>query len=501
MLRYINGVALQKGKIPLDYSTVRRRLRREVPQREQVRFREGARAFEAKCVPKIKRAYDMPAGEWWCLDGRKLDVMCRVPDDRRNWRRCRPVLTGVADLRSRMIVGWDIRATENSDGILSGIKMALRECGAPRHAILDNGLAYKAAAGSTRSMRRQRAYLQDGRIASVFTRLGITPHHSIPYHAWSKPIESLWNKVKTRFDRWFWSFWGGSPRERPEHAERLTKLRVDELPTPDDVRKAFVVFLDEYHASPQSGDGTCGLSPKLVMQQLRGPVRHVDKDLLDLLCCRMVGPVQVRRDGVRWNHVLYGQTEENVWRLYGTRVWLAIDPERADRVTLCDERGVPLCYATNRRLTDVTQEDRREAARTQAKARKVARRYRTARNVLLETSTAQILQAKRTRALAEEKAQRKQLPEPESSTVQTVRPDLTQAAKLVARKSARQALVANVDGLRDVFGRLADVAGQEEQVPTPATSAATVFDQLAKTCDDNPDDGFDITWDRLAERA
>ncbi|MCK4342706.1 MAG: hypothetical protein KAY37_13395, partial [Phycisphaerae bacterium] len=58
-----------------------------MPKRERIRFREGPKAFEAKCVRKIKRAYDMDAGGWWCLDGRVLDIMCRVPDDRREWRR------------------------------------------------------------------------------------------------------------------------------------------------------------------------------------------------------------------------------------------------------------------------------------------------------------------------------------------------------------------------------------------------------------------------------
>jgi len=393
--RFVAGEARRQDWRWLSEPALRALVCREFPAPALVLTRAGPRAFEAQCVPKIERDIeDILPGEWWCLDGRTLDGFIRVPDQRREWRRMRPTLMGVLDLRSRSLC-LDVRATEQADGILSGIKQALRAWGAPTDVIADNGQGYKAALGHRRGTQRQRALLTDPRIAAVFAQLGgVTLHNSIEYHAWAKPIESIWKKVKTGFDQWLWHYWGGSPAERPEGRDQQIVARLDELPTEDELRELLGVFLREYHATEQSGAGTRGLPPIVVMEQYRGTIRRVDAAVIDVVCARRFGPVKVGSHGVRWRGINYGQTDDAVLLLQGREVSLIVDPERLDQVTLADEAGRPLAIATNRRLRGATQDDLRESMRTKARFRRAVKQYAPAQNYLRETPTAQVLETK-----------------------------------------------------------------------------------------------------------
>jgi hypothetical protein len=65
VLRYVNGLALKRGKPPLEYHAVRRWLKRKTTHRERVKFREGDKQFEARCARKLQRDYEsILAGDW-----------------------------------------------------------------------------------------------------------------------------------------------------------------------------------------------------------------------------------------------------------------------------------------------------------------------------------------------------------------------------------------------------------------------------------------------------
>jgi len=438
--KFVRGQAHEHVWVWPSEPVVRRRIRADIPIPALIRFRRGERAAEAACTPKIARDIEaLAAGECWALDGRTLDCWCRVSDARREWRRMRATVTGVLDVRSRCL-RVDLRATECADGILAGIQGALRDWGAPREVICDNGEGYKAALGHRHGSPRQRA-LRYARIGSVFAALGgVTVHNAIVRHPWAKPIESIWNKVKRDFDAWFWHYWGGSPAERPEGRDAEIRRRIEDLPTEAELRALLDQWVREvYERTEQSGAGTRGLPPIIVMEQYRGTIRHVDESVIRAVCCRREGPVKVGRDGVRWRGFLFGQTQEEVYRLQGQRVWLLIDPERLDTIGLADlsERpilgadGQPL-LATNRQLSGATQEQLAEAMRHKARCRRIASGYAPAQDYLRETSAAQVLQAKARHAAADLAALRERLaadglPPPAEPPMTILRPDLSGA--------------------------------------------------------------------------
>jgi len=481
--RHARDTAEELGLPMRSPAWFRRWFAREYPN-VFVRYCKNKRKFEADCLPKLKRDYsDIAPLEWISLDGRVLDIMCRVPAARHGWRRCRPVLTGVLDVRTRMLVGWDLRECETSDGILAGLKMMHRNFGCARHYHADNGEAYKASIGGR--LRKKRKLLSDPRIDALCRETHAQRHTSIPYQAWAKMIESHWRTMKDRFDRYFWSFWGGSPDERPEGRDRETKLRLDQLPTLEEIREPFAAYLDRRHAEVIDGSGMFDLSPNLAMEQFRSEVRPIDPDVLEFLCSRVVGPRKVTRDGVVWNNVGYGQFDEDVWKLQGREVYLRIDPDQADFVWICNEAGKPLCRASAGQITGATQEEVREAMRIRARMRKIVKEYAPARDFLLETTPAQIMQRKAAHAQRREQAQRAQLPAAVEPAVTIVRPDLVapvrQAKKRHAAATARTAAAERSSPRRTGFERLAQRAAEpdpSEISDLKSSSAARRFAQL-----------------------
>ena len=460
--------AAELGVEPLSPWAVRNCIR-ELPDAAKVLAREGPRAFAAKAEPKGTLDYSkLPAGDWWCLDGRVADVMVRVSDARGRWKATRPTVTAVLDVRSRKFLAVDVRATENSDGILAGIRAALRD-GAPSDVTLDNGKAYRRATGARRRVAWRKLYFDDPRVDGVFAALGVVVHQSLPYQGWAKIIESIWRSMKKRCDRWHRAFWGGSPAERSHVAEELVKYHVDELPTPDEFSEHVLIAVDEHNATVKEGSGMSGLTPALAFEQYRGTVRRVEPEVVDLVACPVdTKPHRVGRDGITYRNLRYTLDAEDLVKLQRREVWVRADIERAGSIILCDQQGRPQCQAVQERLYQVgaTQEDLREAMKRKRRVRRAAKAYLRERDFLLETTTGQVLRAKRDRALAKEAELRAQLPAPAEPAVTLVRPDLADAAKKLRRKPARRAVAAataveaasnDVQSARERLARLAEI--------------------------------------------
>lgn len=472
--RYVRGEAAAHGWTWPGLRHVQRWVTQAIDRGARVLARKGPKRFAADCQPKIERSLDdVLAGDAWVLDGRKLDLMARVPCRRAGWRRARLVLTGVMDVRSRLLVGWDIAATENSDGILRGVRQALLDWGAPLEATIDNGEAYKAALGVS---------LDAENVGNIFAALGVTVHRALAYSAWSKPIEPRWRVLKDGFDRWCLSFWGGSAAERPHDVQDWSRRRVDLLPTLDQVREQFALFLREAHAREITGSGTLGLTPNLIAEQFRGQVRRVDAALVDALCGRTTRELTVGRDGVSWQGIGYLPEPEQLARLQGQRVRLRLDPARADRVGICSLAGRLLCWAVARRLRGATREQLREAQRETARYKRIIREQLPARDYLLHTPAHQVLATKAAHAAARESELRAALPPPPDPTVTIVRADVLHPTRDRERAgTVRAACERDSNRVRTGFEVLAD----RLQPLRPAPPALDPFAILAAL----PDNG------------
>jgi hypothetical protein len=459
--------------------------RKNFPQ-PAIDYAASPRRFEAADQPKIAREYtDIDPLEWISIDGHVLDIQFQASDAAKSGKTLRPALVGVLDIRTRMFVGWDLRPTENADGVLAALMMMHRDFGCAKHYYADNGEAEKRSLGH----KHTKALYDDPRLGQLVALTKAQRHNALPYCGWSKLIEHHWRTVAQGFARYFASWWGNRPEARPDGA---AKIPVWQRPALRDGRTAFIEFLRGYHAEPQHGDGMYGLSPQTAMQQFCTRLDRVDDDVLGFICAKSEGTRIVGRDGVRVGGRIYGQCDEEVWKWQRREVGVRSDPADASYVWLYDPRSHDVLIASNRRLSGATAEDVAEAARTRARRRKAVKEYLPARDFLLESTPQQIMQARAERAQARDAARQAELPAAQAPAVTIVCGDLVEP---VRRAKRRQALQTRAEGLnpagfrggleaassvyRGGFERLAEKARAEEVLEGAEPAAGSAGAQWA----------------------
>lgn len=424
-----------------SYRTILLAYRERVSVAERTLRDEGPYKFAAKCLPKVARSLEeTPAGSHLVGDERTLDLQARVPAANGTWRRARLKVTAWMDVRSRYFTGWHIAESANSDTILSAFKMACEAAGTlPDQVTIDNGRDYRTVAGRTRRLRKWDEY-DSKRVSTAFERLDITAHYAIVRHPWSKSIESRFNTVAERFDKHFAGYWGGRPDQRPWDADAWTRANIELLPTEEEVRDAFAAFLAGLHEEPVAGDGSFGYCPRQLLQQFfTDRPRAVESSVLALCCSRMHGPIKVGRDGVRFSNIIYGKLDEEVWRLQGREVYLLADPVNADRVTLCDADGVPICVAFADRNLGLTRDEVRAASAMHRRATRTVKKYPEARDTLMRTTHQRIAELRSAAAKAE-RGPEPTPPERQPASVRLTRSDIAAGAERVRRAAGAEAM-------------------------------------------------------------
>lgn len=469
-----------------------------LPRPVKVMAREGIHKYEAKCLPKTPRDYEaILAGRHWDSDERTLDVIVRVPDSRKGWRLIRPLVTAIIDKRSRKIIGWHLGERANWETLLAAADMAIADVGIPDEWTMDNGPAEKVVSGK----RRFRWSPEDERQWMTFCdQIGVQAHRAVKKNPWSKQIESIFRVMKEGFDKHQATYCGGRPEEKPaDLAARLGD--VSAVPTLESLREDFAAYLESYHATPQSGDGMFNLSPNLVMERFRGPIRTCDPEVRKHLCSRLIGPRTVGRDGVRYDGILYGRFNEALYSLQGQRVWLRINPGDASYITVCDERGVPITRAENSRLKSATPEDVRKAAEHRGRLKKATKEALKGREFLFDSTPGQIMALKREAAQAAEAELRKALPPVERKPdVVIVRPDLHEAVKTLEKQEQRAAV-------RRLAQGAAATSADPDRLPTPGEMFARIYEENQAATEATPaaqPAGFnwaDFYEERLGERT
>lgn len=363
------------------YSAVRVHYKNNVHPAAAAITSQGPYRTEADFLPKIARSIEhWPAGGNLCGDERLFDFMARRPGAR-GWDRCRVKVTAWMDVRTRMIAGWVISPEANSDTILSSFRMACEAMGTlPEDVTVDNGRDYRAVAGKVRRDRKWDEF-DSKRVLGAFERLKIETHFALKKQPWGKSIESRFNTVKDRFDRFFPSFWGGKHDERPWDAEKWTNEFIERLPTVEEVRDQFEAFLAAMHEEVVEGDGMFGLCPRQAMGAYfsKSP-RPLPADVLELACSRMFGPVKVGRDGVRHKNIRYGKHDMEVWRLMGKEVYYLADPVNAQRIMLCDDEGIPICAAFADNNLGMTTSEVRAAENMKKRAKRNIKKFHETRD-------------------------------------------------------------------------------------------------------------------------
>ena len=197
------------GEIVISYQTLRNYLNNDVNIIEKNKARMGNKEFKDNHTPYIVRdLHDVKAGDVWMSDGHSLDLICYTGKKKTNGEKetARPVLVVWLDLKSRMVVGWNLSYTETTESIAIALKRAIADYGVPGTVYTDNGKAYtsKVLEGTEE-------------LDGIYAALGMKVTHALPYNAQAKEIERWFRDFKENLSKRFGSYIGGNVIERPEH--------------------------------------------------------------------------------------------------------------------------------------------------------------------------------------------------------------------------------------------------------------------------------------------
>ncbi|MFY9350328.1 MAG: transposase domain-containing protein [Sphingobium sp.] len=189
--RTLHLYAMPRGISLPSEKTLYRKLERELDPRFVIARRKGKDVIK-DMVPAQKRSVaHLHAMHSVNVDGHKFDVFVRFPDGRIE----RPILVGIQDLYSRMMLAWRLGDTESA--LLTRLAFAdlFKRHGIPGHCYMDNGRAFASKWISGGISNRFRFRVREEEPLGLLPALGVTVHWTLPYSGQSKPIERAWRDV------------------------------------------------------------------------------------------------------------------------------------------------------------------------------------------------------------------------------------------------------------------------------------------------------------------
>lgn len=196
--------------------TLQRRLERTFPAPAIALKRDGRDAV-ARMFPHQRRDRSgFSAMQAVNADGHKFDVFVRWEDGTIG----RPILIGIQDLATGMVVGHRLSRTENWSGVRLAFADAIQRYGIPEDCYLDNGRAFASKELTGGMPNRFRFKVREEEPAGILTQLGIRVHWTTPYHGQAKPIERAWRDLAeevSKHPRCAGAYTGNKPDAKPEN--------------------------------------------------------------------------------------------------------------------------------------------------------------------------------------------------------------------------------------------------------------------------------------------
>lgn len=190
-MRTVEFYAKPRGIVLPDKKTLQRKLEREVDPRFVIARRKGMDAVKAMVPAQQRTVAHLHAMANVNIDGHKFDVFVRFPDGKIE----RPILVGIQDVYSRMMLAWRVGDTESA--LLTRLAFAdlFKRHGIPQHCTMDNGRAFASKWISGGIENRFRFKIREDEPLGLLPALNIGITWTLPYSGQSKPIERAWRDL------------------------------------------------------------------------------------------------------------------------------------------------------------------------------------------------------------------------------------------------------------------------------------------------------------------
>lgn len=311
--------------------------------------RNGDKALNDHCIPYAQRMQDnIFANDIWVMDNYTFDVI--VKENEHSTKTKRMYLTTVLDVKSGVLVGYNITDSPDSQSTLTALRFAMLRYGVPKYLYFDNGREFSTNDIAGETKRRKLSKDKVGDLPPTITeRLGIEIIFALPRHAQSKVVERIHRIIKEQFCRSLDGFCGGNVLERAESLKR--RIKNGDIETEQELHRLFADYCDNVlnvRAYSGSDSRFKGLPVCEVWNQSIEEVgiRMVSENVLDLLLMRNTGFQKVKRNGVFINYhgekIWYYDIRET-WKHIGEKVCVRHDPNDPRTVRIYDTEDRYLC--------------------------------------------------------------------------------------------------------------------------------------------------------------
>lgn len=321
---------------------------KKVPDTVTKYYRYGNKQFEDDCLPYLIRDYEtINSNDVWSSDYHTLDVF--VKDDITG-EVYRPHLVVWFDTRSRKILSAVLRRSSDSDGVVIAFRKAVMKYGIPEMIYLDNGREFLASDFGGRGIRKTDENIKDEYGKTILERCHVEMHNAKVANGKAKAVERCFKTLKITFSKFFNTYTGGRPAERPERmGEVMNKDNIENIPLLSEVRQKLEAYFEGwYNEKPSTAEGLKGKSPNDCYVANLMKKRTATKEQLNLMLLRNEKLQKIKENGVFvkvGSKEIYFYNEKFLKYPTNTKVFVRYDPEDLSKVRIYDENDIFLMEA------------------------------------------------------------------------------------------------------------------------------------------------------------
>lgn len=171
---------------------------------------KGAKAMHDHCTPHANRRKDAVfANDVWVMDNYTIDVIIKESENSEKTKRL--YITTVLDVKSNVLVGWNITESPDSNSTLDAMRFAMLRFGIPKTLYFDNGREFTTLDIAGEQRRRKVAKDKKGDIPlTIVEKLGIELIFAEVTNAQAKVVECIHRIIKEQYCTAQYSYCGGN---------------------------------------------------------------------------------------------------------------------------------------------------------------------------------------------------------------------------------------------------------------------------------------------------
>lgn len=311
--------------------------------------RGGKKAFHDHCTPYANRDKSrIYANDVWVMDNYTFDVIIKEEICSKTTKRM--YLTTVLDVKSGVLVGWNITNSPDSQSTVDALRFAMLRFGIPKYLYFDNGREFTTLDIAGDKRNRKTAKDKQGNLpVTIIEKLGIEIIFALPTNAQAKVVERIHRIIKEQFCTSQEGYCGGNIIERPESLK--IKVKNGSIETEMQLREAFEDYADNVFNVAEYGGDELKYKEITALEVWKTSanetsIRYADKSVLNILTLRNNGFQTVQRDGVYIEYhggKIWYYDEKTTWKYLKQKVCVRYDGNNPSEVRLYDTEDRYLC--------------------------------------------------------------------------------------------------------------------------------------------------------------